>query len=56
MFVVLIYVVVDNVFEKMIKYKEKDCFNKVINLVRVGEELNVYVEEVKFFIYINIMD
>lgn len=50
------HVAVDNVLEKMIKHKEKDRFNKVINPVRVGEELNVYVEEVKPFTYTNIMD
>lgn len=43
------HVAVDNVLEKMITHENKDEFYELINAVRVGDESNVYVEDVKKF-------
>lgn len=41
------HVAIDNVLEKILEHKQRDEFLRVINPLRVGDEDNVYVEEVK---------
>ena len=49
------HVAIDNVLEKILKHEQKEEFLKVINPLRVGDENNVYVEEVKQYSFKNVM-
>jgi len=49
------HVAIDNVLEKMLEHKQKDEFLRVINPLRVGDEDNVYVEDVKQYSYKRLM-
>jgi DNA polymerase III delta prime subunit len=50
------HVAIDNVLEKMLEHKQKDEFLRVINPLRVGDEDNVYVEDVKQYSYKRVMN
>lgn len=49
------HVAIDNVLEKIITHKDSEKLLSMINPVRVGEEINVYSECVRPFVYSNIM-
>lgn len=49
------HVAIDNVLEKMLEHKQRDEFLRVINPLRVGDEDNVYVEDVKQYSYKKVM-
>lgn len=50
------HVAIDNVLEKIVKHNNKNELLEVINPVRVGDESNVYSEEVKEYIYSNLVE
>jgi DNA polymerase III delta prime subunit len=49
------HVAIDNVLEKIIKHQDGEELLKYINPVRIGDDKNVYVQEVKKYCYENVM-